>query len=82
MPDEPAQRSALSDPLIMWLLGFFGAFFGFLLLPRTLKFVLRKLVLETISEIVAVVITGLLTEKAVNLVTRKEDAPPLKSGNA
>lgn len=62
----------LSDPIVRWLLGFFGAVFGFMLLPRALKFVVRRFILGTFSEIIAIVLTGLLTEKAVNLLGKEE----------
>ena len=60
-----SSSSPTSDPIVKWLLGFFGAIFGFLLLPKTLKLVFRKLILGTVAEVVAIVLTGLLTEKAV-----------------
>ena len=68
MANNTLSRPPMSDPLVKWLVGFFGAIFGFLLLPRTLKFVIRRLVLGTVAEIVAIVVTGLLTEKAVDLL--------------
>ena len=73
MSNGPPPRSPLSDPLVKGLLGFFGALFGFLLLPRAVKFFLRKFVLGTLSEIVAIVVTGLLTEKAVDLLSREDE---------
>ncbi len=72
MSNGPSQRSPLSDPLVKGLLGFFGTAFGFLLLPRALKLFFRKFVLGTLGEIVAIVVTGLLTEKAVDFL-KKED---------
>lgn len=50
------------------LLGFFGVTAAFLLLPRTVKYFIRRFLFGIISEIVAVVITGLLTEKLVDFV--------------
>ena len=52
------------------LFGFFGVTAAFLLLPKTVKYVIRRFVTGIIGEIVAVVITGLLTEKLVDLVGR------------
>jgi hypothetical protein len=63
----------LQDPIVKWLLGFFGAVLGFLLLPKTVKFVLRKFLLGTLTEIVTIVLTGLLTEKAVDLIGKEND---------
>lgn len=73
MPDNHPQRSPLSDPLVQWFLGFLGAMFGFMLLPRALKAFFRRFVLGTFSEIVAIVVTALLTEKAVDLIKKDED---------
>jgi len=60
--------------VISVLLGFFGVTALFLLLPKTLKYVIRRFVLGTIAEIVAVVLAGLLTEKLVDLVAEGSDA--------
>ena len=68
MPD----RSPLRDPLVKWFLGFFGALFGFLLLPRAFKLFVRRFVLGTISEIVTIIIAGLLTGKAVDYISEDE----------
>jgi len=73
MSNGPSQRSPLSDPLVKGLLGFFGTAFGFLLLPRAIKFFLRKFVLGTFSEIVAIIVTGLLTEKAVGFLKKDDE---------
>ena len=55
----------LRSSFTTWLLGFFGVTALFLLLPKTIKFLVRRFLLGLVSEIVAVVITGLLAEKAV-----------------
>jgi len=65
--------SPLNDPIVKALLGFFGAVFGFLMLPRALKYFLRRFVLGTFSEIVAIVITGLLTEKVVHFISKDDE---------
>jgi len=65
--------SPLSDPLVKWMLGFFGALFGFLLLPRALKTFFRRFVLGTLSEIVVILVAGLLTERAVDLLSKDEE---------
>ena len=67
-----SSSSTFSDPIVKWLVGFFGAIFGFLLLPKTIKLVFRKLVFGTVAEIVAIVLTGLLTEKAVEFLGRDD----------
>lgn len=53
------------------LLGFFGVTAAFLFLPKTIKYVVRRFVLGTVAEIVAVIITGLLTEKLVDLISHE-----------
>ena len=73
MSNGPPQRSPLRDPLVQVLLGFFGTLFGLLLLPRALKLFFRKLVLGTVSEIVAIVLAGLLTEKAADFLSKDEE---------
>lgn len=59
----------LRNPLSTYVLGFLGVAFGFLLLPKTLKFVVRRFVMSVLGEVVAIVITGLLTEKAVEAIS-------------
>lgn len=67
------QRSPdIPDGLISMLLGFFGVTAAFLFLPKTIKYVVRRFVLGTVAEIVAVIITGLLTEKLVDLISHEK----------
>ena len=73
MSNGNLQRSPLGDPLVKWFLGFFGALFGFLLLPRAIKTFFRRFLLGTLSEIVVIIVSGLLTEKAVDLIRKEED---------
>ena len=72
MPNDNPPPSPLSDPLVKWFLGFFGAMFGFLMLPRAVKALFRRFVLGTFSEIVLIIISALLTEKAVDLIKKEE----------
>ena len=66
------------NSLISLLLGFFGVTAAFLLLPKTIKYVIRRFFLSIISEVVAVVITGLLTEKLVDVIGKDQpDAPEI-----
>ncbi len=72
-PDAPSG-------LVSLLLGFFGVTAAFLLLPKTIKFVIRHFVLGIVSEIVAVVLAGLLTEKLIDLIGRDaSDSPVIDS---
>ncbi len=73
MSNGHPQRSPLNDPLVKGLLGFFGTVFGLLLLPRAIKLFFRKFVLGTLGEIVAIVVTGLLTEKAVDFFKKDDE---------
>ena len=73
MSNGSSPRSPLGDPLVKWFLGFFGALFGFLLLPRAIKAFFRRFLLGTLSEIVVIIISGLLTEKAVDYLRRDEE---------
>ena len=73
MSNGNLQRSPLSDPLVKWFLGFFGAMFGFLLLPRALKAFFRRFLLGIFSEIILIILSGLLTEKAVDLIKKDEE---------
>ena len=71
MPNR--QHAPPGNPLVKWFLGFFGAAFGFLLLPRAVKTFFRRFVLGTLSEIVVIIVSGLLTEKAVDLIKKDEE---------
>lgn len=67
------------NSLISMLLGFFGVTAAFFLLPKTIKYVIRRFFLSILSEIVAVVITGLLTEKLVDLISHDDaDSPEIE----
>ena len=63
----------LQSSLTTWLIGFFGAIVGFLILPKTLKFLIRRFIFGVFSEVLAVVVAGLLAEKAVERLTDKDD---------
>lgn len=63
--------------LFSLLMGFFGVTAAFLLLPKTVKYVVRRFVLGIVSEIVAVVITGLLTEKLVDFLGEQHETERL-----
>lgn len=51
------------------LIGFFGVLGAFLLLPRTVKFMVRRFFMSIISEVLLVVLSGLLTEKLVSYLS-------------
>lgn len=64
---DPAPRTPDPAP---YLFGFVGVVAAFFLLPRTLKFLIRRFVFGVISEVVLVVLAGLLTEKAVERLSQ------------
>lgn len=64
---------APQNALINLLLGFFGVLGALLILPKALKFFSRRFAFGIVSEIIAIVITGLLTEKLVSQVGRDGD---------
>ena len=72
-------NEAPDNSIITVLLGFFGVTAVFLLLPRTIKYFLRTFVLGIISEIVAVVVTGLLSEKLVEMIGRDTPSDAVRS---
>lgn len=62
----------LQQSLVSLVLGFLGVTALILLLPRTLKYMLRRFVTGIVGEVVAVVLTGLLTEKVVDWIGRDQ----------
>ncbi|ARA91835.1 MAG: hypothetical protein D6685_12155 [Bacteroidetes bacterium] len=58
--------------LARWLLGFFGTVLGFLVLPKLFRFTARRFLFGFIAEVVTIMLAGLLTEKAVEMLERKE----------
>lgn len=64
----PAETEAQKS-LLAVLMGFFGVTAAIYLLPRTVKFLLRRFLFGLMAEIVTVVVTGLLTEKVVDWVS-------------
>jgi glucose uptake protein GlcU len=55
------------------LVGFFGVLGAIFILPRALRFVGKRFAFSFISEIVMIVLTGLLTEKLVSKVAGEND---------
>lgn len=70
----PSSDPELNRTLASVVLGFLGVSALIMLLPKTLKFMVRRFVLGLIGEIVAVVITGLLTEKVVSWIGHDNEA--------
>ena len=61
--------NSTEETFAKFALGFFGTIFGFFLLPKALKYFVRTFIVNVVAEIVTVVLTGLLTEKAAELLT-------------
>jgi uncharacterized membrane protein YeaQ/YmgE (transglycosylase-associated protein family) len=72
MDHPPTTQPGLADSATTWLLGFFGAIAAFLLLPRTLKFVVKRLFFGFVGEIIAIVLAGLVAEKVAEKLGRDE----------
>lgn len=64
-------RSEIQNSLLKLFLGFFGTILAIFLLPRTIRFMIRKFLLGIIGEVITVVVTGLLTEKAVEQISKE-----------
>jgi len=65
-------KPTLAESSTRWLFGFFGAAAVFMLLPRTIKFLIKRFVWGVLAEVVAVVIAGLLAEKAADRASRED----------
>lgn len=65
---------SLAESTAKWLFGFFGAIAAFLLLPRTVKYLIKRFVWGVLGEVIAVVVAGLLAEKAAERVGQHEEA--------
>jgi hypothetical protein len=70
--DQPLSAMSLLDSidtelrmsLSKWLLGFFSGVAIYLLLPKALKYLVRRFAVGLITEVAAVVLAGFLAEKA------------------
>lgn len=60
------------DTFAKFFLGFFGTILGFLLLPKAAKYFVRRFVLGLVAETVTIILTGLLTEKAIDLIAKQK----------
>lgn len=61
----------MQSTFLKFAIGFFGTILGFKVLPKIFKFIFRRVLPGLVSEIVAIVITGLLTEKAIDLISEE-----------
>ena len=65
-------QPSFAESSAKWLFGFFGAIAAFLLLPKTVKYLIRRFFWSVFAEVVTVVIAGLLTEKAAERAGHSE----------
>ena len=75
MPAHDPHRTDLGDTLANVLLGFFGVVAAFLLLPKTLKFLVRRFLLRLLGEVILFVTFGLLTEKVIDWLDERPASP-------
>lgn len=65
-----------SDPfqegVVKWILGFFGVIAAVKFLPKVLGFITRRFVFGLLSEVIMVILAGLLTEKVVEKIAGDE----------
>lgn len=73
-PLRPAvpPEDALRHNLVRWGLGFFGGLAAILIVPRLLKFSAKRFAFSFVAEVLAVVVAGLLTERAVDTLSRDD----------
>ncbi|QXD14895.1 hypothetical protein GQ464_015975 [Rhodocaloribacter litoris] len=82
MQPPQAPRPSLGDSLTRWLLGFFGAVAAFLLLPRAVKYFLRRVLTRILGQVLLFVTMGLLTEKFVEWLSRAPEGTHTSLPNA
>ncbi len=75
------QSTGLRSSLLTWVLGFLGITALIKLLPRVVRYAVRRWIFGLISEIVVVVLAGLLTEKLVDRLGGRNGvaAPPARA---
>lgn len=61
-----------TDSILKAVLGFFGVIAAFKIVPKAFSFITRKFVFGFISQIVWVVLAGLLTQKAAEKFAGKD----------
>lgn len=73
MESSSQESSNLSTSLLSWLLGLLGVTALIKLLPRAVKYLVRRWIIGIMIEIVAVILVALLSDK---LVDRLAGPPP------
>lgn len=74
--------TGLRSSLLTWVLGFLGITALIKFLPRTLSYATRRWVFGLITELVVVILAGLLTEKLANRMTGRNGVAPPRSSEA
>jgi hypothetical protein len=78
--DFVQQQDPERKAFVNLLAGFFGVVGAFLILPRALRFFSKRFAFGIISEIITVMITGLLTEKLVSVLSANGDPSAKTAG--
>jgi len=68
MSKSQLQLPRIEDTLGRASLGFFAAIVAFVLLPKTAKYVIRRLITRLVLEVVGIVLVGLLSERLLTLL--------------
>lgn len=71
--------TGLRASFLTWVLGFLGIAALIKFLPRTLSYATRRWVLGLITELVVVVLAGLLTEKLADRMIGRNGVAPSRS---
>lgn len=72
--DLPFLKTDLSKSIA----GFLAALLVGALIPRTIQFLVRKVVVKSIREFLLIAIAGWLTERVVRLIVESNNAAPSK----
>ena len=76
--ESSSNQSNLGTTILRWVLGSLGITALIKLLPRAMKYLVRRWLFGLVAEIIIVVLAGLLTEKAVEKLSGSRpssDAP-------
>ena len=68
MSKSELQLPSIEESVGKWGAGFAAAIFAFVLLPKTAKYVIRKLITRLVLEIAGIIVVGLLSERVLTLL--------------
>ncbi len=81
MDDFSPTDSGLQNTFIKSALGFLGVVAGFKLLPKIVSFVARRFVFGFVSQLIFVILAGLLTKKAAETLTGRDAGTDYESAD-